>query len=43
MLLSETKPFKLNSGFRGDFERASTDKFIADMKYIGDLSLCKLG
>ena len=40
---SETKATKLDNFFRDDFERGKTDKFIVNMKDIGDPLLCKLG
>ena len=43
MILSETKATKLDNFFRDDFERGKTDKFIVNMKDIGDPLLCKLG
>ena len=43
MIKSETKATKLDNFFRDDFERGKTDKFIVNMKDIGDPLLCKLG
>ena len=43
MTKSETKATKLDNFFRDDFERGKTDKFIVNMKDIGDPLLCKLG
>ena len=43
MQKSETKATKLDNFFRDDFERGKTDKFIVNMKDIGDPLLCKLG